>query len=59
MRIKLSRFTVAALLPLTLVTIVHTSTANAVTYGDPIENPQIEFPEVVPVWVGGTSLCTR
>ena len=32
--------------------------ASAVTYGDPVEAPQIEFPEVVPVWVGGTSLCT-
>ena len=53
---KLARFIVAALLPLTLVTIVQTSTASAVTYGDPIENPQIEFPEVVPVWVGGSSL---
>ena len=55
---KLARFIVAALLPLTLVTIVQTSTASAVTYGDPIENPQIEFPEVVPVWVGGSSLCS-
>lgn len=32
--------------------------ASAVTYGDPVEAPQIEFPEVVPIWVGGTSLCT-
>jgi hypothetical protein len=30
----------------------------AVTYGDPVESPQIEFPEVVPVWVGGRALCT-
>ena len=55
---KLSRFAIAALVQLTLITIIHTSTASAVTYGDPVENPQIEFPEVVPVWVGGTSLCS-
>ena len=58
MGMKLARFAVAALLPLTLITVVQTSTASAVTYGDPIENPQIEFPEVVPVWVGGSSLCS-
>lgn len=32
--------------------------AVAVTYGDPVETPQNEFPEVVPIWVGGESLCT-
>ena len=37
---------------------VATTPASAVTYGDPVEAPQIEFPEVVPVWVGGTSLCS-
>lgn len=58
MGMKLARLVVAALLPLTLVTIVQTSTASAVTYGDPIENPQIEFPEVVPLWVGGSTLCS-
>ena len=31
---------------------------DAVTYGDPVESPQVEFPEVVPIWVGGKSLCT-
>ena len=55
---KLGRFTVAALLTLTMVTLIQPSTVSAVTYGDPIESPQIEFPEVVPVWVGGTSLCS-
>lgn len=55
---KLGRFTVAALLTLTMVTLNQPSTVSAVTYGDPIESPQIEFPEVVPVWVGGTSLCS-
>lgn len=58
MGMKLARFVVAALVPLTLVTIVQPSTASAVTYGDPVENPQIEYPEVVPVWVGGKSLCS-
>ena len=55
MGMKLARFVFAALLPLTLVTIVQPSTASAVTYGDPVENPQIEYPEVVPVWVGGNA----
>ena len=31
---------------------------SAVTYGDPVESPDVEFPEVVPIWVGGESLCT-
>ena len=31
---------------------------SAVTYGDPVESPQVEFPEVVPIWVGGKTLCT-
>ena len=31
---------------------------SAVTYGDPVESPQVEFPEVVPIWVGGKNLCT-
>ena len=31
---------------------------DAVTYGDPVESPQVDFPEVVPIWVGGKSLCT-
>jgi hypothetical protein len=34
------------------------SKVGAVTYGDPVETPQNEFPEVVPIWVGGESLCT-
>lgn len=34
------------------------SELSAVTYGDPVEAPQTEFPEVVPIWVGGKSLCT-
>jgi hypothetical protein len=58
MGFKLTRVVVAALIPLTLVPMVQPSTANAVTYGDPVENPQVEYPEVVPVWVGGTSLCS-
>lgn len=29
----------------------------AVTYGDFVDSPQIQYPEVVPVWTGG-SLCT-
>lgn len=35
-----------------------TDGVSAVTYGDPVESPQVEFPEVVPIWVGGKSLCT-
>jgi hypothetical protein len=31
--------------------------ASAVTNGDPVEAPQIEFSEVVPVWVGGNQCC--
>jgi len=34
------------------------SEVGAVTYGDPVETPQNEFPEVVPIWVGAESLCT-
>lgn len=31
--------------------------AGAVTYGDFVDSPQLQYPEVVPVWVAG-SLCT-
>lgn len=31
--------------------------ASAVTYGDFVDSPQVQYPEVVPVWVGG-SLCS-
>lgn len=31
--------------------------ASAVTYGDFVDSPQIQYPEVIPVWAGG-SLCT-
>jgi secreted trypsin-like serine protease len=31
--------------------------AEAVTYGDFVDSPQVQYPEVVPVWVGG-SLCS-
>ena len=41
-----------------LAIIVFPAVVNAVTYGDPIESPQVEFPEVVPIWVGGKALCT-
>jgi len=33
--------------------------ASAVTYGDPVETPQIEFPEVVPVWIRVTLMVCR
>lgn len=56
--IKLPYFVVAALAPMALIAIVKPSSANAVTYGDPVENPDIEYPEVVPVWVGGKALCS-
>jgi len=53
------KFIQLVVLTLTVVSSVATAIpASAVTYGDPVEAPQIEFPEVVPVWVGGTSLCT-
>jgi trypsin len=53
------KFISLVVIALTVVSGVITAVpASAVTYGDPVEAPQIEFPEVVPVWVGGTSLCT-
>jgi secreted trypsin-like serine protease len=53
------KFIHLVVLALTVVSSVATAIpASAVTYGDPVESPQTEFPEVVPVWVGGTSLCT-
>jgi trypsin len=53
------KFTSLVVIALTVVSgVIAAVPASAVTYGDPVENPQIEFPEVVPVWVGGTSLCT-
>ncbi len=53
------KFIHLVVLALTVVSSIATAIpASAVTYGDPVEAPQMEFPEVVPVWVGGTSLCT-
>jgi hypothetical protein len=50
-------------IPLVIIAMFSTGLFNvppvsAVTYGDPVEAPQVEFPEVVPVWVGGKSFCT-
>ena len=46
-------------LTIALLTIIALpNNVGAVTYGDPVESPQVEFPEVVPIWVGGKSLCT-
>lgn len=42
---------------LLLVFAVAPTPASAVTYGDFVDSPQIQYPEVVPVWAGG-SLCT-
>jgi hypothetical protein len=58
MGMKFARFVTATLMSVTLAAIVESPTATAITYGDPVENPQVEFPEVVPVWVGGKSLCS-
>jgi trypsin len=58
MGIDHSRLVVAALVSVTLATMFQPSTATAVTYGDPVENPQIQYPEVVPVWSGGKALCS-
>lgn len=58
MGLKPARVVATALLPFTFATVIQPPVASAVTYGDPIENPQTEFPEVVPVWVGGSSLCS-
>jgi len=53
------KFIHLVVLALTVISSVATAIpASAVTYGDPVEAPQIEFPEVVPIWVGGTTLCT-
>ena len=42
---------------LALVSSLTAAPASAVTYGDFVDSPQIQYPEVVPVWVGG-SLCS-
>ena len=42
---------------LLLVFAIAPTPASAVTYGDFVDSPQIQYPEVVPVWAGG-SLCT-
>jgi len=42
---------------LVLVSSLTAAPASAVTYGDFVDSPQIQYPEVVPVWVGG-SLCS-
>jgi secreted trypsin-like serine protease len=42
---------------LLLVSSLVPTPAAAVTYGDFVDSPQIQYPEVVPVWAGG-SLCT-
>jgi V8-like Glu-specific endopeptidase len=42
---------------ITLITTIHGVEVHAVTYGDPVDAPQLVYPEVVPVWVGGR-LCS-
>ena len=42
---------------LVLVSSLTAAPVSAVTYGDFVDSPQIQYPEVVPVWVGG-SLCS-
>lgn len=42
---------------LVLTSSLRPAPAAAVTYGDFVDSPQIQYPEVVPVWAGG-SLCT-
>ena len=36
--------------------LVGSSVAKAVTYGDPVDEPSSTHPEVVPVWVGRTGM---
>ena len=38
--------------------LVGSSVAKAVTYGDPVDEPSSTHPEVVPVWVGRTGMCS-
>ena len=47
------RFAVVSVLLL-----VTPSVSKAVTYGDPVDEPSITHPEVVPVWVGRTGMCS-
>ena len=38
--------------------LVAPSVSKAVTYGDPVDEPSISHPEVVPVWVGRDGMCS-
>ncbi len=38
--------------------LVAPSVSRAVTYGDPVDEPSITHPEVVPVWVGRDGMCS-
>ena len=50
---NLVRFAVVGVLLL-----VTPSVAKAVTYGEPVDEPSTTHPEVVPVWVGRTGMCS-
>jgi V8-like Glu-specific endopeptidase len=52
-----SRRLTAACLAMLLTVSVSAHRAEAVTYGNPVENPTLEYPEVVPVWFTG-GMCT-
>ena len=49
----LVRFVVVSVLLLVTPTV-----SKAVTYGDPVDEPSVTMPEVVPVWVGRDGMCT-
>lgn len=49
----LVRFAVVSVLLL-----VAPSVSKAVTYGDPVDEPSVTMPEVVPVWIGRDGMCS-
>ena len=38
--------------------LVTPSVSKAVTYGDPVDEPSVTMPEVVPVWIGRDGMCS-
>ena len=47
------RFVVVSVLVL-----VTPSVSKAVTYGDPVDEPSVTMPEVVPIWIGRDGMCS-
>ncbi|MBM4225649.1 MAG: serine protease, partial [Gammaproteobacteria bacterium] len=46
------------ILGLLLLAFAVPSVAHAVTYGDPVYEPSVTHPEIVPVWVGRSGMCS-